>query len=175
MTKIKNFFKKNKIVKWICVILALIACCACITSIVGILNKEHNPDNLIDVKSENYILSQDTARGVKVKVDDDGIIYLSGKATSPGSLVVATVELEPGKYPLSGVDNPNVDQFGIYITTAEGDSAFANTEDDTLEVTQKQTVSVILYWCNEYNFNVFTNCKVEPVLVAGTEAGDFFK
>ena len=141
----------------------------------GGINKELNPDNLIDINGEGYIKSQNTARGVEIDVDEDGIIKLSGKATSSGTVTVATVELQPGTYTLSGVENPNIDEFGMRLQYGSGDVAFADTQSATFEITAVETVSIIIYWADDYSFNMFTNKKVMPVLVSGKTAGSFYK
>lgn len=167
-------FKVKKVLKWVCVVLSVVATLTFINSSTDIFKKELNPDNLIDVTAEGYIKSQNTARGVEIDVDDDGIIRLYGKSTSAGSVTVATVELQPGTYTLSGVSNPNIDEFGMRVQYGSGDVAFAGTESATFEIMATETVSVIIYWADDYNFNIFTNYKVTPVLVSGDKAGSFY-
>ncbi|MBE6576533.1 MAG: hypothetical protein E7653_00155 [Ruminococcaceae bacterium] len=157
---------------------AIILVAATILSVCSIFNlfpRERNEANLIDITAEDYIKTHNTARGVKVKVDDNGLIKLSGKATSANSVTVATVALKAGTYTLSGVSEPNIDEFGMRIMYGNGNIAMAGTDSATFTLAADETVSIILYWCEDYNFAFNSNSTVKPVLVEGETAGEFYK
>jgi hypothetical protein len=159
-------------------VIGLVILCATVSlgSVAISKNFKHelNPNNLIKV-DENYIKSQNTARGVEIDVDEDGVITLSGKATSAQTVTVATVELQPGKYVISGVNKPNIDEFGMRIMYGDGNVAFADTDSAKFEITKAETVTILLYWADDYDFGTVIKTKVEPVLVAGETAGEIYK
>ena len=165
----------KKILVIIGAILLVAALALGICSAFNLFPRERNEANLIDISAENYIETHNTARGVKVKVDEDGIIKLSGKATSANSVTVATVALKAGTYTLSGVNDPNIDEFGMRVMYGDGNIAMAGTESATFTLAADETVTIILYWCEDYNFNFNANSTVKPVLVEGEVAGEFYK
>jgi len=134
-----------------------------------------NPDNLISPENvENYVKSGDTNRGLKYKVNDNGKIVFSGKATSAGTLAVCTVNLDPGTYTLSGIKNPNVDVFSLYASYGTtGQIAFADTDSATFVIDTPQTVNIIVAWDSDFNPSLLNN-TLKPVLVKGDVAGDFY-
>ena len=135
--------------------------------------KELNPNNLI-VVNDAYIKTQNTNRGVAIDVKEDGTIKLSGKATSDHNVTVTTMTLEPGVYTLSGLKNPDINKFYMYLTYGAG-QAIAGTDSATFEIETTTDVSVVLAWVNEYEFtNFFVDTKVQPVLVKGESAGNFY-
>ena len=179
MSRRNNNYNNEKVKKWLkrigIILLAVVACVSC-ASVAGLFDKELNDENLIDVNSESYIKSYNTALGVKVKVDDDGVIHLWGTATSSNIVNVATVELEAGTYYLSGVEKPDINDFGLRIVLANGTPVLANTDSACFTIENAETVTVQLYWADEYSFDVFdANRTVKPVLAKGDKAVSFFE
>lgn len=177
----KRKFRLKHALKWI----ALVFVCVTLSAVVcfgfgGLkftnpLDKDINPDNLINVNTPGYIKSMKTGHGVEIDVDENGVIKLSGKATKAYSVTVATVTLDAGTYTISGVKNSDsLDDFALRVNLPGGEAAWADTENDTFTLTQSETVTVVLQWDNEYKFNFLTNNKVEPVLVKGEEPGSFY-
>lgn len=177
--------KKNgfmRFIKIVALMLATAAIAAVLVFAFGGLkftnpfDKQINPDNLINVNTEGYIKSMKSGYGVSIDVDEYGAIKLSGKATKAYSVTVATVALDAGTYTISGVKDANtLDQFALRVNLPNGEAAWANTENDTFTLTEAQTVSVVLQWDKDYNFNFLNpNRKVEPVLVKGDTAGSFY-
>ncbi len=136
--------------------------------------KELNENNLIEVDS-TYIKTQDTNRGVKIKVADDGTIKLSGKATSDLVVTVATVSLEPGWYTLSGLESPDINKFYLYGVYGVSGQAISGTDSAVFEITEPTDIVIKLSWTEDVSFNIFTDNKIQPVLVEGKTAGAFYK
>lgn len=132
--------------------------------------KDANPDNLIKV-DDNYIVTQNTNRGVKIKVNEkNGEIKLKGEATSAHEVTVQTVSLLPGTYKLSGMKDVNLDECYLGVEV-DGTRYLANVEGrDTFTVSVVTDVSVYISWVNEHNFGLL-GTKVLPELVAVTDAG----
>lgn len=166
----KNFWKV------LAIVLSVITLLGVFISLFGdsmSFGRDVNPDNLIDVKDKNYIKTHDTNRGVDIKVNDDGVITLSGKASSDYSVKVAEVRLEAGTYTISGLNDPDVNDFRMYVAYSGG-SAFAGTDNATFTLAAAETVTVTIAWAEDHNFNLFTGNKVYPVIVEGDEAGSFW-
>lgn len=136
--------------------------------------KEVNPNNLIKV-DENYIKTQNTNRGVEIEVADDGTIELSGKATSDHVVTIATVSLEPGWYTLSGLESPDLNEFYLYGVYGVSGQAIAGMDSAVFEVTAPTDIVIKLSWTEDVSFNWFSDRKIQPVLVEGKVAGDFYK
>ena len=135
---------------------------------------EVNPHNLIKV-DETYIKTQNTNRGVEIEVEKDGTIELSGKATSDHVVTIATVSLEPGWYTLSGLESPDLNEFYLYGVYGVSGQAIAGTDSAVFEVTAPTDIVIKLSWTEDVSFNWFTDHKIQPVLVEGKVAGDFYK
>ncbi len=141
-----------------------------------IFKQERNSDNLIKV-DDNYVETQNTYRGVNVRVAEDGTIKLFGKATSDYVLDVATVILEPGKYTLSGLDNPDLNMCYLELMYGE-EHVVANTDIAVVEVTETTECLVRIIWNEGMEFSKYdfmTFFEVQPVLVKGETAGSFYK
>lgn len=174
-------FRLKHALKWIALVIVAVTLSAVVCFTFGglkftnPLDKDINPDNLINVNTPGYIKSMKTGHGVEIDVDENGVIKLSGKATKAYSVTVATVTLDAGTYTISGIKNSeSIDDFALRVDLPNGDAAWAGTENDTFTLTEAGNVTVVLQWANEYSFNFFTNNKVEPVLVKGEEVGSFY-
>ena len=135
---------------------------------VSWFDKKPNPDNLIKV-DDNYIVTQDTSRGVKIKVNEtNGEIKLTGTATSAHQVTVQTVTLQPGTYKISGMKDVNLDQ--CYLgATVDGVSYLANVEgQDTFTLPYEDEVTLYISWVKDYSFGAF-GMKVLPEIVAVSE------
>ena len=134
---------------------------------------ERNPNNLIKI-DDSYIKTQDTNRGVEIKVADDGTIRLYGEASEDYAVKVATVSLEAGTYTLSGMDDVDVTKFYMYLV-ANGETVIAGTSDATFTLTGATTVDITLSWAKDYDFGTIFGTKVMPVLVKGETVGEFYQ
>ena len=179
--------KGKRIGKTIAMFLAgVLLCTGLVTAIGGLTSgfdnmnptswfeKDVNPDNLIKADAEDYISSQTLLSGVKIDVKENGAIKLTGEATQAGSVQVAAVELQPGKYTISGLKDASSTKFALIVKYGDGDVAFAGLESQTFEVTQAETVTVHIQWLEDYDFGSVIGTEVKPVLVSGTEAGSFY-
>lgn len=169
----KRTFKK--IGAWLLGILCVALACAGVFALFGgSFGRERNPDNLIEIGEDSgYIETHNTNRGVKVDVEDDGTIKLSGKATCDYSVKVATLVLDPGTYTISGLDSV-VDEFELYAQYGVDDLAISGTDNATFTLDQMQSVDIMISWSDEHNFHAFSGRTVRPVLVEGKTAGEFF-
>lgn len=178
MSKNRYSSRGKRIGKLIALFLAGVLLCTVLSvGIVSLSNsdKNVNSDNLIDVTADDYIRSQNTARGVEIDVKDDGVIKLSGKATSAHSVKVATVTLKPGTYTLSGVPDPEINKMGLRATYGDGIVCNAGTESATFTLTQEEMVTITLYWAEDYSFGWLNpNSTIKPVLVEGDKVGEFY-
>ena len=135
--------------------------------------REPNSDNLIKVDSEDYICSQALISGVKIDVKDNGVIKVYGETTQAGSVQIASVKLQPGKYTISGLKDPSSTKCALAVHYGNGDVAMSGLGSQTFEITQEQTVTVHLKWTEDYDFGVF-GTEVKPVIVSGSDVGSFF-
>lgn len=179
MNSIKRFFAKNKIVKWICIILAIVACGACFTAVTDNFKKEVNENNLI--KYKEYTASAKTEEfenGLNAKWNDDGTIVLYGKAydenlsdTSYHEHVFMTFTLQPGTYTFtSGNENCSEDTYHTFVKVGTQYTRVFK-EAKSIVIEEECTVAVGFAVKNDYRI---LYAKLAPVLVAGVEAQDFF-
>ena len=182
--KFKKSFKGKRLGKTIAIFIAgVLLCTGLVTAIGGLSNgfdnmnpmswfeKDANPDNLIKVDN-NYIATQDTNRGVKIKVNEsNGEIKLTGEATSAHQVTVQKVTLDPGKYQISGMKDVNVDE--CYLGVNVGGVIYkAGVEgSDTFTVGSQTEVTVYISWVDEHNFGLL-GMKILPELVAVTETAE---
>lgn len=180
MKRIKSFFSRSGFKSVIIIALAVMLAMAGVSIFGGVkystdIGADLNPDNLIDAKAEGYIDDMNTGYGVKIKVDDEGVIKLSGKASDSYSVNIASVELEAGTYTISGLSNTDsINDCALLVSYGNGGAAFAGTDSATFTLTETQTVTVKLQWAEDYWFSFLNNGTVKPVLVKGDTAGDFY-
>ena len=174
-------FKRNKgKIALLCLAVILLAVGLC--AIIGRVTKgfqdfdvrEINPDNLL--KAESYTEGLDAERedGLKVTVNDDGVITVSGKNKTEEAIQIAVQEvtLEVGKYTLSS-GSKETDEDTCFMSIVNGEeTVIADTEDDsTIIITANDTVCTVYITVNAGE-NVDITFK--PVLVEGSEAGAFY-
>lgn len=168
-------YKTKKYVKLVAIFLVGALACGLLLHLTGtdIKNpfKKDDVDNLITVDG-NYVKSHDTSKGVKVDVDTEtGEITLKGTASASHEMKVTDVTLKAGKYRISGLDTCDVNKFYMYASNGSTklaysgvDAAAAGELTDTFELTEETTVSVWLYWANEYEFGTIFTVKITPVI-----------
>lgn len=181
--KTEKNFKKKRTFKTVLTVVATVLVSTLLVSVVGFatsgftngdpqswFQKERNPDNLIDVKE--YLLEdgRDDGKGIKVKVDDDGVIKLNGKATSENNFRVAEVVLEPGTYTISGIKS--CDGYALEVIGANNLHAKAGISSATFTLEQTETVTVSIYVAE--GTHLF-NKTFQPCLVNGDAAGEMLK
>ena len=178
----KENFKKKRTIRSIALIALMAVVCTISVSVVGFasngfkdkdvaswIERDLNEENLIKVDSYKIKDEQDDGKGIKARVNDDGVIKLSGKATSENSFTVCTVELPAGKYTISGLKSG--DNYGLKVVGANNLGAKAGTSSATFVLESPQTVTVAIYVAED---TILFNKTVKPVLVSGAEAGDFY-
>ena len=155
--------------------LLAVACAGAVLTAGGIFDKTPNPDNLLRMGKEGYEFADGhTGHGITLSYDDHGVISVKGTSTASGSGLLKTVTLEAGTSTLSGVKDPGYDTFGLKLEVLGGESYYAGIADkDTFTLEAETEASVYLYWGAEYEVS-WANRTVRPVLVEGTEAGEFW-
>lgn len=175
-------FKKKRTIRSIGLIALMAIICTISVTVVGFasngfqdrdvaswMESEVNEENLIKADAYQIKDDQDDGKGIKARVNDDGVIKLSGKATSDNSIVVTNVTLAPGTYTISGMNSG--DNYGLKVVGPNLE-AKAGTSSATFTLETSQVISVVIYVAED---TLLFNKTVKPVLVTGTEAGDFYQ
>lgn len=144
-------------------------------------NKERNPDNLLTTECYMKNLTDEFDKGLNVKWNDDGSFVMSGKyeddqIAKDARFVYefASITLEAGDYTIStGNDNCKKDEFGL-VVYYDGKTEYIGSEEFTLILDEESTVTVGLFVKNDLRLWSLSS-KITPTLVAGTEAGEFYK
>ncbi len=178
-------FKKKNLGKT----LGLIAICVLLSvAVVGIIAgvtdgfqdfemREVNEDNLINV--DNYVTTLEDKRtdGLKVKVNDDGVIAITGENETEADveIEVCSVTLKADEYTLSceakGIDDKT---YYLVARTGEGENAKEIVVDsdkgETFKVEAETTYTIYIVVCEGEEIDT----TFKPVLVDDDEAGDFY-
>ncbi len=175
-------FKKKRTLRTIAICALLVIVSTISLSVVGFasdgfqnkdvltwIKKDVNEENLI--KADAYVIKddQDDGKGIKARVSEDGVIKLTGRATSDNSFTVCTVELAPGTYTISGAKSG--DDFGLKVVGPNLE-AKSGTSSATFTLDTAQVVTVSIYVAQD---TLLFNKKITPTLVTGTKAGNFFE
>jgi len=183
MSKSNENYKSKRTSKTIGVVLAIILATTFLVSSLGFLsdgfiesnplewvNRDLNEDNLIS--KEDYVIKddQDDNKGIKVSVNDDGIIKLNGKATSDNTFTVVELDLLPGTYTISGLKS--TDDYGLTVVGGTQINAKAGGSSETFTVETAQRVAVQIYVKEGTRLFYKT---VKPVLVMDDEPGSFYE
>ena len=134
--------------------------------------RTRNPDNLLSGEFEDY----NAGDGITVTAKKDGTLILNGEYKGSESSVVIPVEtvtLSAGTYTISGA--PNGGNYTYHLRVKYGETTVisdygASGGEFTLTASTSVAVELVVFGDNE-----FKNVKIQPVLVVGTEAGDFYK
>ena len=136
---------------------------------------ERNPDNELTGKYGWKDDVYNVGDGYKLTARKDGSIIINGKYTGSNGkaeIPLETVTLQAGTYTISGA--PNGGNATYYLKATVGDTDYiANfgAEGGTFTTNGGQvTVTLVLF--GDYDFS---NVKIQPVIVEGSEAGDFYK
>lgn len=138
--------------------------------------RPRNPDNLL---SGEYGWKDDVYNvgdGYKLTAKNDGSIVITGEYTGTdgsASIVLEKVTLAAGTYTLSGAPNGGNATYLLKVTYGSnnviGDFG-AEGGTFTLSSSTEVTLQLVLYPEHE-----FLRTTVRPVIVEGSEAGDFYK
>ena len=181
-------FNKRRLPRWaqyLCVVLVAVLA----STFLGVLSggysnwdvktwfdKETNPDNLIKV-ADYAIETAEGKIGVDVKVDEKGVINLSGKATADFEKPVVVLQLNPGTYTLGGCKSV-INQSGLKITY-NGIEHYAGIEDGdegaTFTIPESAgsvSATVSVYVMEGERAPLL---PIKPTLVKGDEEISFYK
>ena len=145
----------------------------------NIFEKDINPDNLLTVEEYNDNLLEESDKGLKVNWKDDGSLVLSGKHSDDNiansalySFEFATLTLDAGDYTLTtGNDDADKEEFGIKVTY--GDTThYVGADKQVIHLDEETAVTFSVFVKNN-RFMAWE--KIMPILVEGTDAGDFYK
>ena len=134
--------------------------------------RDRNELNLLSGDFTDY----NNGDGITAKGKSDGTIILDGTYKGSSDTVkipVETVTLEAGKYTISGTPNGTNQTYYLELMyDNSGSTAYAKADfDGTFEITSGQQVTISIVVCKDVELN---NIKIQPVLVAGGEIGDFY-
>lgn len=167
--------------------LGIIAICVLLsTAVLGIIAgvtdgfqdfemREVNEDNLINV--DNYIATLEDKRtdGLKVEVNDDGVIAITGEneTETDVEIEVCSVTLKADEYTLSceakGIDDKTyylkaVDETNDVTVIVDSD------KEETFNIEAEATYKIYIVVCAGEEIDT----TFKPVLVEGDEPGDFY-
>lgn len=119
--------------------------------------------------------TQKLANGLDIKVDEDGVIKISGKASEDYEGVVAILTLDPGTYTIGGY-NTDLGKAGMkaVVNGAPHYAGVSNSSNGaTFTIEETTSVSIVLFVKKDAHFLISTT--FEPTLAEGSTAIDFYK
>lgn len=140
--------------------------------------RDRNESNLLTGKYTETGWKDDSYNvgdGYKLTAAKDGTITINGEYTgssASATVVLEKVTLSAGTYTLSGAPNGGNQTYlikAVYGGT-ETVADFGST-GGTFTLTSSEPVTIQLVLFGDFEFN---NVKIRPVLVDGSEAGDFY-
>ena len=177
--KRKNKSRAKKILMIVCAFLAGLFVMGSVSALTA--EKILNPDNLLQYKNyDEKLMLDETAKGLKIKWNDDGTIVLSGEHSDDDmndnaihTMDFVNVQLEPGQYTLScGNKKASDDTFSLYAYV-NGNYYHTYGNDASVTFSVDETSTVIVGLAVKNNYRMFYT-KLEPTLISGTEAIDFY-
>lgn len=168
---------RRNLVPILCVILAVCALGALTSGftkwrpsdIKNNLTKERNDANLIATSAITLEDGKSTTSDVTYKVDKNGVVTLSGKATADEQITYATVTLAAGKYTFTGAEGGSNKTYTMGLIVG---SNFIRSDGEAITISSAGTYTIAIRVYENANF---FNVKLLPVLVKGEEAADFYK
>lgn len=136
-----------------------------------------NPDNYYSIQCIELKDTYD-GDGVKIDIDEDtGVITLNGVAnvdkTGDNAYRLGTLTLDAGSYTLTSYDYASYS--GVYLTaqSASNNWKFDFTPGNVITIPSDNTE--IILFLNIAKDATFSNVKIEPVIVSGSEVGKYWK
>jgi hypothetical protein len=170
--------KKSIVIIVLSVVLSALACSFIGNISEGFTNFEdasilkRNEDNLLEGTFTEY----NNGDGVSAKGRNDGSILLSGKNGTDAAIEfeIEKLSLAAGQYTVSGAPNGGNSTYHIavqYMENGETKTAISDFNVKTLTITSPQevTVKVVIYPDVDVK-----GVLLKPVIVSGTEIGDFY-
>ena len=137
--------------------------------------RDRNESNLLTGKYGWKDDVYNNGDGYKLTAAKDGTVTINGEYTGSASSAVIPLEkvtLSAGTYTISGAPNGGNQTYLIKVVYGESETVadFGSTGGTfTLTSSEEVTIQLVLY--GDFEFN---NVKIRPVLVDGSEAGDFY-
>lgn len=131
---------------------------------------KRNPDNLIDMKNVTLKDGKSDTSDVTVKVDDLGVVTLSGQASADEDITYATITLDAGTYTFTGAPDSTAKTYMLYLKS--GDKLIRSDTGAAFTVSASTKYTVIIRVLEDTQLN---SVKIKPVVVSGDKAGDFYK
>lgn len=137
---------------------------------------ERNPDNELTGKYGWKDDVYNNGDGYKLTAKKDGSVVINGEYTGSSGkaeIPLEKVTLAAGTYTISGAPNGGNATYYLKATVDSTDYiADFGSEGGTFTLTTSTEVTVSLVLFGEHEFNYV---KIQPVLVEGDEAGDFYE
>ena len=136
--------------------------------------RELNEDNLIKVDDYVSTLEDRRTDGLKIDVDEDGVITVEGENETEEDVrvIVAEISLPKGEYTFT-TSAKGTDDKTYHMLLAQGENMEIIADDgkySTFEIDEDTTFGVFIVVCaGEEIDTVF-----KPVLVKGDESGSFY-
>lgn len=137
--------------------------------------REVNEDNLINVSIYDDTLEDKREDGIKVEVDENGVIEVTGENETEEdvSIKVCDITLEKGEYTFGS--SAKTDKKEYYMTLSNSDTSiviydYDDVDDRTFEVDTETTFTLSIVVMAEEEIDV----TFKPVLVEGDKEGKFF-
>ena len=139
--------------------------------------KELNPDNLFNASMYSDALANKRSDGLKVDVDDDGVITIDGenKTDDDVMIVVGQLTLAKGEYTISSSargTGTKTYYMQIHYGTGETETVIIadDGEDSTFELEEETECIVEIIVCAGEEIDT----TFKPVIVSGDKAGRFY-
>ena len=178
-----KIFKKNT--KLSLGLIAIIVLCS--TALLGVIAavtdgfqdfefRQVNEDNLICVDNYEAALEDKRTDGLKVEVNDDGVIAITGENETENDveIEICTVTLKADEYTLSCEGARGLDDKTYYLKAVNDsdDSTVIvdSNKAETFKVESDSTYTIYIVVCDGEEINT----TFKPVLVADDEPGDFY-
>lgn len=134
--------------------------------------RDRNEDNLLSGNFTDY----NKGDGITATAKNDGTIILDGEYKGSADNIVIPVEtlsLPKGTYTFTGAPNGSTSTYNLQLTYNSGsDVVYADFDGNTFTIPDggaTVTVQIVVYPDCKIN-----NVRIRPVLVEGSEAGDFY-
>lgn len=135
------------------------------------LDKERNPANLIDLEAIQLLDGKDATSDVKIDVDDDGVVKLTGKATSDDEFIYATVHLAVGTYKLTGASNGTHKTYCMGLKVGD---ELKSSDSDPISISTEGDYQIVIVVKEDCDFGTF-GTKLYPVLCDVDDDASFWK
>ena len=174
---------KSSTVKIICIILVPVLLCGFLGWLTGGFQNfdsesvgdkfapEVNDKNLYTAECMT-LKDRNAGDGIVVTVNDDGSFKVKGTASEDITFEIGEVTLNEGTYTLTALKGASKASAYVKCVSDAGLDVYADFTGNTFTVNTDNTVVTLGFAISE---GTEINATVYPVIVAGEEAGDFYK